>query len=103
VVDLAPLAGMPLQRVDLSRTGVSDLKPLVQSPIRELDLEGCLDIRDLKPLMQMKSLETVRIPSQMVDIAWLRNHPTIKRLSYRKMTQPVEEFWAEWDAGKAGK
>jgi serine/threonine protein kinase len=98
--DLTPLAGMPLQKVDLSRTGVSDLKPLIQSPIRELDLEGCLDIHDLKPLMEMKSLETVRIPTQCVDIAYLRSHPTIKRLSYRKLTQPVEEFWAEWEAGK---
>jgi serine/threonine protein kinase len=100
ITDLTPLAGLPLQKVDLSRTSISDLKPLVQSPIRELDLEGCVDLMDLKPLMQMKTLETVRIPTQCVDIAYLRGHPTIKRLSYRKMTQPVEEFWAEWEAGK---
>jgi tetratricopeptide (TPR) repeat protein len=100
IKDLTALAGLPLQKVDLSRTGIRDLKPLVQSPIRELDLEGCVELQDLKPLMAMKTLETVRIPTQCLDIAYLRSHPSIKRLSYRKMTQPVEEFWAEWDAGK---
>jgi hypothetical protein len=97
VKDLTPLEGMPLQSLDLSRTGISDLTPLVHSPIRELNLDGCVDLVDLHPLMDMKSLESVLIPNQCKDVEFLREHPTIKRLSYKKLTQPVYEFWDEYD------
>ncbi|MHA3770043.1 protein kinase domain-containing protein [Verrucomicrobiota bacterium sgz303538] len=96
--DLSPLTGMPLQSVDISRTGVSDLSPLVKSPIRELNLEGCVDLTDLHPLMEIKTLESVLIPAQCKDIEFLRNHPSLKRLSYKKLTQPEYEFWEEFDA-----
>jgi serine/threonine protein kinase len=97
VTDLAPLAGMPLQKLDLSRTGISDLTPLVQSPLRELILDGCTDLTDLHPLMEIKTLETVLIPAHCHDIEFLRDHPGIKRLSYKKLTEPVYEFWDEFD------
>jgi Leucine-rich repeat (LRR) protein len=102
LTDLSPLASMPLQSVDLSRTGVSDLTPLAQSPIRELNLEGCVDLTDLRPLMEMSKLESVLIPAHCKDIEFLREHPTLKRLSYKKLTQPVYEFWEEHDAKRGG-
>jgi Leucine-rich repeat (LRR) protein len=98
VTDLAPLAGAPLQKLDLSRTGISDLAPLKESPIRELNLDGCTDLIDLHPLMEMKQLDAAIIPVQCKDIAFLREHPSLKRLSYKKLTQPVYEFWQEFDA-----
>jgi hypothetical protein len=98
VKDLTPLRGLPLQTLILSRTLVSDLKPLTQSPLRELNLEGCSALTDLHPLVEIATLESVIIPMQCKDIAFLRTHPGIKRLSYVKMTQPVEEFWKEFDA-----
>ncbi|MGB8169573.1 MAG: protein kinase [Chthoniobacteraceae bacterium] len=100
VVDLTPLRGMPLQTLVLSRTRVTDLKPLVQSPLRELNLEGCADLTDLKPLMDIMTLEGVLLPLHLKDIEFLRGHPAIKRLSYKKLTQPAEEFWKEYDAAK---
>jgi Leucine-rich repeat (LRR) protein len=101
VTDLSPLANAPLQKLDLSRTGVSDLAPLANSPLRELNLEGCTDLTDLHPLMAMKQLDAVVIPAQCKDIAFLREHPTLKRLSYKKLTQPAYEFWQEFDAQPA--
>ncbi|HSI15272.1 MAG TPA: protein kinase [Chthoniobacter sp.] len=98
VKDISPLYGLPLQTLTLSHTGISDLKPLVHSPVRELNLEGCTALMDLRPLMEMTSLESVLIPMQCKDIAFLRNHPTLKRLSYQKMTEPAEEFWKTFDA-----
>jgi hypothetical protein len=89
---------MPLQKVDLSSTGISDLRPLANAPIRELNLEGCPDLMDLHPLMEMKSLDSVVIPAHCKDIEFLRNHPSIKRLSYKWLTQPVYEFWEQRDA-----
>lgn len=99
VKDLKPLTGMPLEKLDLSRTGISDLTPLQHSAVRELNLEDCVDLVDLQPLMEMKSLESVLIPAHCRNIAFLREHPSIKRLSYKKLTQPAYEFWEEWDAG----
>ena len=96
--DISPLTGLPLQTLTLNHTGISDLKPLVHSPLRELNLEGCSALTDLHPLMEMTSLESVLIPMQCKDIAFLRNHPTLKRLSYLKMTEPVEDFWKAYDA-----
>ncbi len=98
--DLAPLRGMPLQTLNLSRTGVNDLTPLTQSPIRELNLEGCIALTNLAPLMEIVTLESVLLPMQCKDIEMLRTHPAIKRISYKKITQPAEEFWREFDAAK---
>jgi len=97
VADLTPLEGAPLQQLDLSRTSVSDLKPLANSPLRELNLEGCTDLIDLRPLLDMPALEAVVIPRQCKEVAFLRGHPTLKRLSYKKITQPAYEFWEEFD------
>jgi len=100
--DLKPLDGLPLQIVDLSRTGISDLRPLTNSPVRELNLDGCAELYDLTPLMDIPTLEGVLIPTQCKEVSYLRSHPTLKRLSYKKQTQTVAEFFAELDAG-AGK
>jgi len=95
ITDLSPLEGAPLQQLDLSRTGISNLAPLTKSPLRELNLEGCTDLIDLRPLLEMRDLEAVLIPRQCKDIAFLRDHPTLKRISYKKLTQPAYEFWEE--------
>ncbi len=98
--DISPLHGIPLQKLDLSRTGIRDLSPLAGSTIRELNLQGCTDLTDLSPLADMPQLEAVIIPTQCKDIDFLRELPNLRRLSYRKMTQPVYEFWQELDDKK---
>lgn len=98
--DITPLAGIPLQRLDLSRTGVRDLSPLAGSTIRELNLQGCTDLTDLHALLEMPNLEAVIIPAQCKDIDFLRDIPSLRRLSYKKMTQPVYEFWQEFENKK---
>ncbi len=102
IKDLGPLASMPVQRLDLSRSGVSDLTPLIDCPLRELNLEGCTFVVDLHPLMQLESLETVIIPAHCKDIGFLRNHPSLKRLSYSRSTETVYEFWRKFDVKKSG-
>ncbi len=101
VKDLASLRGLPLQTLTLNGTGISDLNPLTQSPLRELNLEGCAALTDLRPLLAITTLESLVIPAQSKDIEFLRQHPGLKRLSYKKLTQPVEEFWTEYDAARA--
>ena len=45
----------------------------------------------------MPKLESVIIPAQCTEIEFLRVHPTLRRISYQRMTQPVAEFWRELD------
>ena len=99
--DLSPLTGLPLQTLTLTRTGVTDLTPLTHSPLRELNLDGCAALTDLHPLMEIATLESVIIPMQIKDIAFLRNHRGIKRISYLKMTESAEDFWKAYDARPA--
>ena len=100
VKDLAPLRGLPLQTLALNGTGISDLTPLTQSPLRELNLEGCAALTDLRPLLAITTLEGLVIPSQCRDLDFLRQHPGLKRLSYKKLTQPAGEFWSNYDANR---
>ena len=51
-----------------------------------------------KPLSQMKQLEAVILPKQFKDVEFLRNHPSLKRISYKKLTETKESFWAAFDA-----
>ena len=102
VRDLSPLNGMPLQTLNLSRTAISTIEPLTKSPIRELNLEGCGNLTDLKPLMEIVTLESVLLPAQARNIDFLRKHPGIKRISYKKATQTAEDFWKEFDKTKRG-
>jgi len=40
------------------------------------------------------------LPKQCKDIEFLRDHPTLKRLSYKKLTETTTAFWAAFDAQK---
>jgi serine/threonine protein kinase len=98
VKDLAPLLGLPLRELDVSRTGITDLTPLAASSLRELNLEGCANLSeaDLRLLLAIKTLEEVVLPAQCKDVGFLREHPSLKRISYKKTAQTAQEFWQEF-------
>ena len=98
VADINAVRGMPLQYLNLNRTRVHDLGPLRGSPVRELSLDGCRDLLDLKPLMECTDLEKLLLPASARAIGFLRGHPGLKQLSFRKIDQPADEFWREFDA-----
>lgn len=102
VKDLKPLEGMQLRTLNLSFTGVSDLSSLAGMPLVELNLEGCSRISDFTPLKECPSLEKLLLPRQARDIGFLRKMPALKFLSYKGLSQPVKEFWAEFDKRKGG-
>jgi hypothetical protein len=99
VKEVAPLLGLPLKELDLSRTAVADLTPLAASPLRELNLEGCANLSesDLRVLLAIETLEQVVLPAQCKDVGFLREHPSLKRISYKRTsTQTAQEFWQEF-------
>jgi serine/threonine protein kinase len=100
--DLTPLAGMQLEVLNLSRTGVSDLTPLAGLPLVELSLDGCGRVSDLSPLQECRSLKKLLLPRQAREIGFLRNMPKLEYLSFKGLDQPVQDFWAEYDSKRGG-
>jgi serine/threonine protein kinase len=106
IADLSPLRDLPaLRDLRLQRMNIADLSPLGGLPLKSLYLDDCKQVRDLRPLTSLTSLEMLVIPQRDFDLTPLRQMPSLKRLSYRFMgLQPahtVEEFWREYDAPQA--
>lgn len=97
MTDLSPLREMQLKVLNINRTGVTDLSPLAGMPLVDLSLDGCTKITDFKPLMECRSLEKLVLPRNVKNIEFLRNHPSLKFLSARGLSEPVKEFWADHD------
>jgi serine/threonine protein kinase len=101
VRNLQPLQELPeLQRLNLARTNVSDLKPLAGLPLVELNLEDCNKITDFRPLLECRQLESLVLPRNATNIAYLKDHPSLKYLSYRRSNEPVAEFWRNFGGKK---
>ena len=95
VSNISQLAGMPLKRLNLFATSVTDLRPLLSCP----------------------DLEILGLPSPAKDVGQLRALKKLKRLSERwdylpsylfpdrhdpgTPAQTAEEYWMEYDAQQA--
>jgi hypothetical protein len=66
IVDFSPLHEMPLVRLDVSNTGIADLKLLPADTLKDLDLAWCNQIRDFRPLQRMP-LASLRLYRTGVD------------------------------------
>ncbi len=107
VSDLEPLRGMGIEILILTGTPVRDLEPLEGMPLNRLNLNGT-KVRRLRPLLTCKKLETLTLPlpSQVIDLDMLRDHPSLKQIIYPVSQDPREstktlsatEFWKAWDA-----
>lgn len=97
ISDLAPLAGMKLQRLNLDGTAVQNLAPVAGMPLVELSLAGCERLTDLSPLRSSTTLERLLLPPQVDNVASLRDLSSLRFLSYRLLSQPAADFWKEYD------
>jgi eukaryotic-like serine/threonine-protein kinase len=105
VTDLRPLEGMPIKWLNLVSTKVADLTPLRGMPLKSLKLNNCLEVVDLSPLEDIKTLTHLTLPYGAQNIDFLRTFPHLERLSYFedesnafRPTQTAAEFWKERDA-----
>ena len=107
VKDLTPLKGTKLRTLHISDTQVKSLKGLYKLPLsllgmrncdnsslwplrhsqalKELDISGCRNIRELKLLINLKSLKTLRVPSHLVY------SPVLRKLKLDSLSSPAEE------------
>ena len=95
ITDLAPLAGMKLQRLNLSGTAIHDITLIADMPLTELILTDCTKLTDITPLRESRQLETLILPAQAREIGFLRKLKNLKFLSYRDISQSAADFWKE--------
>ncbi len=98
VSNLAPLRGMALRSLHLDHTPLTDLRALAGMPLRQLRLDGCTQLTDLRALSQCAELETLILPPRPTDLAFLKQLPKLRRLSYvfdvdESKIQSAENFW----------
>jgi len=104
VTDISPLKGAPLVRVEMGNIPVRDLAPLRGSGVKFLNIDGCRQITDLSPLLEMRALERVSCAGLPKALPVLRRHPTLKLIYFplpgdvRTVDRPVAEFWKLYDA-----
>jgi len=88
IVDLSPLRGLPLRKLNLQQNwSLTDLRPLEGMPLEYLILWGCAALRDLRPLAGMRLKELNLSACERVDnLEPLRGMPSlgILYLSARK-------------------
>jgi serine/threonine protein kinase/Leucine-rich repeat (LRR) protein len=80
VSDLKPLQKLPLQTLSLAGLSITSIEPLRGMPLRELDLFGCRNLTNLSPLAGLPALESVNLPAQTNDLAFVRQLRSLRRL-----------------------
>ena len=99
VSDVSFLAHTPVERVELGHNhNFSDLRQLAGLPIKELTIDDCPAIKDFRPLLELRSLERLKITGKRNEIAMLRKHPTLQFISINGPYRPVADYWAESEA-----
>jgi hypothetical protein len=74
VQSIADLAGMPLQHLNLGRTGVKELAPLQHAPLEELNLEST-GVTDLAPLAGARLASLTLTGTHITSLEPLRGSP----------------------------
>ncbi len=113
VLDFTPLAGQPLEALSLQRTHVRDLGFVRGMPLKTLMIFGCEEVRNLRVLSDIPSLEALLLPSdygsfppeEVNAIAALKTHPRLKQIAAEFMRgssefslQSKDQFWRDWAA-----
>jgi len=71
VSDLSPLIGMPIHKLIIAKSDISDLTPMSRSQLKILDISGS-KVRDLSPLVGLKLEHLLMNRSQIDDLAILK-------------------------------
>lgn len=77
IEDVNPLAGLPLQRLELLECHVTDISPLEGMPLRVLGLERT-DVRDISALKGMPLVELSLSHTMVEDLSPLKGAPLQK-------------------------
>ncbi|GAB1639924.1 leucine-rich repeat domain-containing protein [Krasilnikovia sp. MM14-A1259] len=116
LVDTAPLRGIRVDTLNLSGTGVADLRGLTQAPrLRHLDLRGCVRLGQVDDLATVPTLERVNLRScaALTSVAGLAGLPRLRVLTLQgcralddltplASLPALEELWIDRPSPGAG-
>jgi len=103
--DIRPIKALPIENLSLVHTPIKNLDSLPKNRLISLNLAGCDEIKDVSPLLQLDKLKHLVLPPKALNINILRDHATIKRISFTATKQGNEwipdhttkEFWKMYD------
>jgi hypothetical protein len=75
VTSLQPLSSLPLEKLDVTKTGIDDLRPLAEMPLESLVLRGCRGVTDLRPVKGLPLRHLDFIGTGIGDLEPLRGMP----------------------------
>ena len=78
VSDITALRGCPLRELSLAHTPVEDLAPLADAPLTVLMLQGCPNVKDLRPLLSCNELEHLYLPPDLDHLEALHKLPHLR-------------------------
>ena len=76
------LKGLPLKKLDISNTAVSDLTPLTYLPLETLNLANAKNVMDLSPLVNNTHLRNLTLPGKLANASCLRQHKALETIGY---------------------
>ena len=104
IADFSALSEIDVASLLLDHTKIGDLRPLEGRPLKSLYLEGCSEVRDLKPLGSCLQLECATIPVGATNVEVLGHLPKLRNLNYAgppgvpAQILGADEFWKRYDA-----
>jgi serine/threonine protein kinase len=100
--DFSILKDLPLESLKFSNSLITDISVVKELELKELRLEKCYFLSDLKPIAECKTLEKLLIPPHVTDIEYLKDLPNLKVLSSNvkdyESNQSVAEFWDKYQS-----
>ena len=96
-IDLLPLAGLPLVRLDLHGTAVRDLQPLRGLPLQALDISGA-DVTNFEPIYGLPLRELRAEGFRKLPADLFARCPTLERVTVSPGTE-LSRKEARWPAG----
>lgn len=101
ISNLSPLATTRLNNLSLHNISTTDLQPLAGLPLRFLKITSTQPKEyDLKPLLEIQTLEHLTITCPLKSLLSLRDHPRLKILIWNRREFAMADFWKEYDNGQ---
>ena len=95
---------MPLELLEAGKNPVTDLRPLAGLPLEELDLRGSEQLRSLAPVATLARLRSLGLPAHRPDLDSLRSLGGVRiREIDRPEPRDVGEFFRALDAANGKK
>jgi tetratricopeptide (TPR) repeat protein len=78
ISNLEPISSMLLENLNCAFNPIRSIEPIIGMPLKSLNLEGCNDLYDISSLSQLRELEYIKLPGQLMSAEVIKNLPKLK-------------------------